>query len=110
MNGYTYHGAYCLDQYPTSSNTTFVNQYYRNDEGVVDYLIFNEDDILDPNDIMESELRNYVEEIVFKEVELNSGEKKSYEVLDMTLENKAVNELSDYLDRFKDKYDMEKIA
>jgi len=40
-----YYGAYCLDQYPTSDNNEFVQQYYQSsEEGHVDYLIFNEED------------------------------------------------------------------
>ena len=38
-----YYGAYCLDQYPTSKDGKFVNQYYSTNKvgELVNYMIFN---------------------------------------------------------------------
>ena len=80
----TYYGAYCLDQLPTSGNTAFLNKYYRSDKGIVDYLIFNEDLEFAPDTVMNSTVFNYIQDIVFKD---------NYTVLNMTLENRQLNQL-----------------
>ena len=37
-------GSYCLDQFPTAEDSSFVRKYYNTDDGaIVNYLIFNED-------------------------------------------------------------------
>ena len=79
MKRLKYYGAYCLDQFPTSGDTEFLNKYYRSDKGIVDYLIFNEDLEFAPDTVMNSTVYDYISDIVFKD---------DYRVLNMTLQNR----------------------
>jgi len=38
-----FRGAYCYDQFPSAEDKHFINKYFKNVDGLVDYLIFNED-------------------------------------------------------------------
>jgi len=111
-----YHGAYCLDQYPTSqrgdsapgSGTAFVNKYYREDAGVVDYLIFNADADFDAGgDVTQSKVTGYVEGLVFNAGH-RQGQTKSFVVEEMILDDPAepVNALtSTWLDAWLENYE-----
>jgi hypothetical protein len=50
-----YKGAYCLDQFPTAEDSSFVRKYYDTDDGaIVNYLIFNKDDAFNEGRYTES--------------------------------------------------------
>lgn len=53
-----------MDLYPTSDNDDFVSKYYQPDQGekvgMVDYLIFTEDEAYIEGDLNESEVFEYI--------------------------------------------------
>ena len=125
-----YRGAYCLDQYPTgrknspanetasasvgppdasatASGAAFVNKYYREDAGVVDYLIFNADAGFDAGgDVTQSNVTGYVEALVFNPG-YQDGEDKRFVVEEMILDDAApVDALtSTWLDAWLENYE-----
>lgn len=106
-----YRGAYCLDLYPTSQDQFFVQKYYNPGEGAhVDYIIFTEDEDFQNYDFGTSDepknVRKYMQELVFS----NSTVGKNFTITDIFMEERMVNELSQYIQQFDDKYDLEKVA
>jgi hypothetical protein len=73
-------------------------------------MIFNEDDSFKKGDVMNSAVKGYIKELIFTDAKLYNDEIRSFDVVSITLEEKRVDTLSKYLDRFADKYDLDKIA
>lgn len=73
---------------------------------MVDYLIFTEDEAFKEGDLNESNIFEYLQGLVFSLTNTDIN----YEVEEITLTNKTVNELTQYMNQFGDEYDLEKVA
>ena len=98
-----FYGAYCLDQFPTSEDTSFISKYYDNERGLVDYIIVNKDKAWEDGEYMTSNVTKYINALVFNKEGLN--------ITSIELENVKVNAMDKYRDSFHDKfkYDLDKI-
>lgn len=114
-----HYGAYCLDEFPTAEDSAFVRKYYSTKDGsIVNYLIFNRE--CSAEDACEDvatqfgpgePVRKWTEALVFSNV-LNQtdGSRSNYTIDSVVLERKRVDQLNEYMELFRDQYNLDKVA
>lgn len=105
-DGQKFYGSYCLDMNPSSDNTQFIKQYYKSSQdAVINYLIFDEDEEFKRGNVMGSKVFEVLESFTFNDDSKN----ETFSVTKIDLQNKQLNKLQEYLDEFKDEYDLLKV-
>lgn len=78
-----------------------MRKYYTAEDGnIVSYLIFNSNDVyLSGSNLYNTQLYNWTRDLIFKNA-LNDtdGSRRNYEILEMSIENKRVDKLNEYMD------------
>jgi hypothetical protein len=102
-----------LDQFPTAEDSKFVRKYYTTEDGnIVNYLIFNKrEEVVDNSNLYETQLYDWTRELVFTNaLNQTDGSRWNYTIDEMTIQDKRVDKLNEYMDKFQDQYNLEKIA
>lgn len=102
-----FRGSYCFDVMPTSRDDKFLRKYYDIKDYHIDYLIFNPDEKFEQHDYINSNFGNLTKDIVFNRT-LQGGQ--VYEVKEIKIEQKKLNELNEYMMEYRDQYDLSDIA
>lgn len=92
---------------PTSRNDKFLRKYYDIKDYHIDYLIFNPDEQFENKNYLGSNFGDLAKEIVFNRTKQGG---QVYEVKDIKIEVKKLNELNDYMLEYRDQYNIDDIA
>ena len=92
---------------PTSRNDKFLRKYYDIKDYHIDYLIFNPDEQFENQNYLGSNFGDLAKEIVFNRTKQGG---QVYEVKDIKIEVKKLNELNEYMLEYRDQYNIDDIA